>query len=226
MGYTGKWAEKLKAQALRQEGLSYSEIRKEIKVSKGTISHWCHDIVLTPQQLERLYKQRKSGQLKGSVIAAKNKQKARFKEVERLCKTGIKEVGTLDKRNEFIAGIALYIADGDKYDDHSLGFTNSDPRLIKFMNSWFLEFCQIPKEKFRGAIWIHDNLDEKKAKEFWSRLTGIPLKQFYKSYIVKNKRHSKKVRKNKHAYGVFSLRIADTKTKRKLMGWMKGVFGT
>lgn len=82
--------------------------------------------------------------------------------------------------------------------------------------------CQIPKEKFRGAIWIHDNLDEKKAKGFWSRLTGIPLKQF----VVKNNIGSKKVRKKKHPYGIFSLRVSDTKIKRKLMGWMEGVFGT
>lgn len=82
MGYVGKFAEKLKAQTLRRKGLSYKEIRKEIKVSKGTISHWCRDIVLTPQQLKRLYKRKELGQLKGSVIAAKNKQKARFEEVD------------------------------------------------------------------------------------------------------------------------------------------------
>lgn len=225
MGYAGKLAEKLRAQELRRKGLSYKEIRKEIRVSKSTLSHWCRDIVLTPKQLERLYKRKEFGQLKGSVIAAKNKQRARFKEVEKLRKAGVKEVGKLSKRDKFIAGIALYVADGDKYDDCSFGFSNSDPRLIKFMGLWFKEFCEIPGEKFRGSLWIHDDLNEEEAKKYWSKLIEMPLSQFRKSYIVKSKTRSKKIRKKKHPYGVFSLRFSGTRAKRKLFGWIEGIFG-
>jgi len=46
---------KLKEEALilRKKGLSYSEIKKRILVSKSTLSSWLHDIKLTPKQQER-----------------------------------------------------------------------------------------------------------------------------------------------------------------------------
>ena len=63
------------------------------------------------------------------------------------------------------------------------------------MISWFKEFGNVPADKFHAAIWIHENKNETKAKAFWSNITGIPQKNFYKSYITENKTKSKKIRK-------------------------------
>lgn len=225
MGYAGKWGEKLKAQELRRRGCSYSEILKEVTVSKSTISHWCRDIVLTPEQMERLYRRKGTNQRKGSVVSAKKKQEKRFREREILRLKGVSEIGRLDKKSRFVAGVALYAAEGDKSDDYRVGFSNSDPVIIRFMMGWLREYCKVPEDKFKGAIWIHDNLDEGRAKRFWSKLTGIPISQFHKSYIAENKVNSKKIRKNKHPYGVFTVRFGDTKLKRKLFGWIDGILG-
>ena len=89
---------------------------------------------------------------------------------------------------------------------------------------WFQTYCKIPENKFRGAIWIHEELNVKKAKEFWSNLTGIPKSQFYKTYITKIKSDSKKVRKNIHQYGVFAIRISNSQIHRKLIGWIYALF--
>lgn len=223
MGYSGKLREKLKAQALRRKGYSYNEILEHVSAAKSTLSSWCKDIELSPKQMERLHERSISGQKKGSVIAAKNKQLKRWAEEKRLRELGIKEVGQLVKKQRFVAGVALYAGDGDKYDDHIIGFTNSDPKLIRFMMCWFREFCKVPEEKFRGSLWIHENLDEAGAKEFWSSLTGIPTSRFTSSYIARNKVDSKKVRKKKHQHGVFSIRFYDTLLKRRLNGWMEGL---
>jgi len=118
----------------------------------------------------------------------------------------------------------LYLGDGYK-SDRNVGFSNSNPQIIKFIMKWFREFCQVPEEKFRGQIWIHDNLNEPKARKYWSKITGIPLSQFQKSYIAKNKTESKKIRKQLHKYGVFALRISSAKIQRKILGWMAGVLG-
>jgi len=40
---------------LRKEGLSYGEIKKEVNVSKSTLSLWLKTVPLTPEQRERLY---------------------------------------------------------------------------------------------------------------------------------------------------------------------------
>ncbi len=116
----------------------------------------------------------------------------------------------------------MYAGEGDKGDGHG-GFANSDHKLIKFMMSWFKEFCEIPQSRFRGAIWIHEGLDADRAKKYWSELTGIPQNQFFKTYIAENKIDSKKVRKNVHQYGVFAIKFSVSDKQRRIMGWISAL---
>lgn len=223
MGYFGKLEEKLKVQNLRRRGLSYGEILKSVSVSKDTISRWCCDIELTEKQKIRLMNNKEFGQKKGSIIAAENKKKERIERTKIIFKVAKKELGKLNRRDKFITGIALYAGEGDKAGE-GVGFANSDPLLITFMMKWFREFLSVPPEKFRGAIWLHEGLGEQKAKEYWSGLTGIPENQFHKTYIAKNKVDSKKIRKNIHQYGVFSIRFSDVNKLRKILGWNLALF--
>ncbi len=224
MGYFGRIEDKCKAQNLRRQGLSYREILLQINVSKDTISRWCRDIILSEFQKKRLLKNKSFGQRTGSQVAADNKRQARILRTKTIFKEAKEELGNLNKRDRFITGISLYAGEGTKGDGRA-AFANSDPRIIKFMINWFKEFCKIPISKIKGAIWLHDNLDEEKAKEFWSTVTGIPLEQFYKTYISKNKLDSKKVRKNIHPYGVFTIRFSHTDKQRKIMGWISALLG-
>jgi hypothetical protein len=221
MGYGGKLLLKQKAQELRKKGLSIKAIEKKLNVSRSSVSLWVRNIKLTKEQLEKLYLNKKTGGLKGSIIAAMNKIKKREKLTKKLIEEGKKEVGKLSKRDRFILGIALYFAEGTKA-DKNVSFCNSDPKAIKFMVNWFTEFCQVPLEKFRCNIYLHDNLDEEKAKKYWSFLTKIPLSQFRKNYIVKSKK--KRFRKTVNPYGVFRITISDVNLHRKIMGWISGVF--
>ena len=223
MGYSGKLEEKLLVQKLRKEGLSYKEIMQHVSVVKDTVSRWCRDIPLTEQQIQRLIKNKELGLRKGSLIAAENKRRKRVETTEKITQEALREIGKLTERDKFITGISLYAAEGNKADNNS-GFSNSDPKLIKFMTNWFLEFAKVPKSKLRGAIWLHEGLNENNAKNFWSKLTGIPINQFHKTYIAKNKIDSKKIRKNIHNFGVFSIRFSDIAIHRKIMGWIAGVF--
>lgn len=224
MGYVGKLEEKLRAQELRREGLSYGAIIRQIHVSKDTISRWCRDIELTKEQKLKLIENKMFGQRKGSIIAADNKRRVRLIRTKAIFKDAKKELGRLSKRDRFIAGIALYSGEGFK-NDGSGGFANSDPILIKFMTKWFREFCHLPMQKLRGAIWIHQGLDAIVAKQFWSKLTGIPKEQFHKTYIAENKINSRKIRKNIHQYGVFAIRFSDSDKQRRIIGWISTLVG-
>ncbi len=220
MGYAGKLDLKLKAQFLRKKGLSVKEIQKKLRVSRSSVSLWVRDIQLNKKQLERLYLNKKTGALRGSIIGAKKKQREREDLTRKLITEGRKEVGNISTRDRFIAGIVMYFAEGDKKDGH-IGFCNTDPNAIRFMVDWIRKFCNLPKEKLRGALYIHDDLDEKKAKKYWSELTGIPLTQFTKSYIAKN--NLNRLRKKKHIYGVFRVSTSSVVLHRKLMGWINRV---
>ena len=90
------------------------------------------------------------------------------------------------------------------------------------MMDWLREYCSVPEKKFRGSLYLHDNLDEGQAKDFWSKLTRIPLDQFTKTYIVKNK--EMRFRRTKHEFGIFRIVISDVCLNRKIMGWISGIF--
>ena len=224
MGYAGKLEEKRLALKLRRKGLSYSEIQKKVSVSKDTLSRWCRDVILTLSQMEGLRKKRLKGAEKGRIIGAKRQQRDRIIRTRKLLEKGKKEVGRLSKRERLIAGIALYLGDGYK-GDKDVGFSNSNPKIIRFMMQWFRDFCRVPEEKYRGQIWIHENLNEPRARRYWSNLTKIPLSQFQKSYIAKNKAKSRKIRKKIHQHGVFAIRVSSAEIQRRILGWMAGVLG-
>lgn len=222
MGYYGRLKLKLKAQEMRKQGSSYSEIENKLCIPKSTVSDWCKDIILTSLQQEALYKSKRSGALRGSIIAANNKKKVREELTRKLFFQGKKEVGRLSKRERFIAGVAFYASEGTKT-DKGCAFANSNPNIVLFMVRWFIEFCDVSLNKFRAAIWLHHGLDELRAKVFWSKITKIPINQFYKTYKVGVKDSSNKIRKNLHEYGVFTFYVSDVVIARRIMGWIGGV---
>jgi hypothetical protein len=138
-----------------------------------------------------------------------------------MMESGEKEVGYIFNRDKFIAGVAMYFAEGTK-NSGNVSFSNTDPRSIKFMVNWFCKICMVPKAKIRCDLYIHNDLDEALAKRYWSNLIGIPLEQFRKSYIVKN--NTSRLRKTKHIYGVFRITVSDANLNRKIMGWISGLF--
>jgi hypothetical protein len=217
----GKLDLKNKARELRKSGRSIKEIKRNLNVSLSSVSLWVRDIKLSKKQLNNLYLNRRTGNLKGSIIAAQNKIRKRELITQKLKKEGFEEIGKLKDRERFLVGVSIYAGEGGKT-DRDISFVNSDPKLIKFMISWFIDFCSVSPEKLRGSLYIHDDLNEIKAKEFWSKLTKIPLNQFTKSYIAKN--NKKRLRKKKHENGIFRIQVSNANLHRKIMGWVDGIF--
>lgn len=220
MGYRGKVALQLKARELRQKGYSVKQIEKELGVSRSSVSIWCRDVKLSEAQLKKLYTSKLKGGLKGSYIASQNKQNRRKSEIKKLRREGIKQIGVVGDRDLFIAGIALYAAEGEKRDG-TVGLSNSDHRIIKLFLRWIRSYCDISEERLRASLYLHDNLNEEAAKEYWSKATKIPKEQFCKTYFVKNKEDN--FRKTKHEFGVFRVRISDVNLHRRIMGLIDGL---
>jgi transposase len=222
MGYYGKLEEKEKVIKLRQDGHSYNEIKKQVSVSKDTISRWCREIKLTKKQLLHLQKLQKNGLRSGSQKGADANKQKRINNEKILLKIGKKEIGKLTKREKFLIGVALYIGEGTK-NGSTVDFTNSNPKIIQFMVNWLIRFCNIPKLKIKANLWLHDNNNEQNAKKYWSQITGLPLENFGSTYIAKNKANSKKIRKNIYPFGIIKIRHSNVQILRKIHGWMEGI---
>lgn len=123
--------EKNRTIELRLQGRSINEISKKLSIPKSTVGVWCRDIQLSSEQIERLVKRQKSGSYKGRMKFLERLRRQRIEEVKKLRKEGLKEFGKLNRRDLFVAGIAMYWSEGYTYSGgDQVGFTNSDPRMI------------------------------------------------------------------------------------------------
>ena len=116
-----------KVRLLRMQGRSYKEIKDALNVSKGNISLWCSDIVLTQKQQERLRQNR----LKAPHLGGKANHDKREKQIHAVKTAAEEEIKALTLDSFKIGGALLYWAEGAKTGSASL--SNSDPRLIEFM---------------------------------------------------------------------------------------------
>lgn len=209
------WEKKELVKNLRNQGLSYKEIREKIPftIAKSTISQWCKDIELTDEQKERLG-------AKYDIFhrGAKANQIKRAEEIKLIRKLAKSEISPLNKNEFKLAGLMLYWAEGAK--SRYIDITNSDPSLIKFMTDWLRIICRVPEEKFRASLHLHSGQNEKQIKAYWSKITGISISQFGKSYI---KKEGSGYRKNILYNGTIKIRVCDSNLLHRVLGWIDGI---
>jgi len=221
--------EKNKALRLRKRGKSINEIAAKLNIAKSTVSSWCRNIQLGPEQIERLAKRQESGSYKGRMKFLERIRKERIKEVALLRKQGIKEIGKLNKRDLFIGGVAMYWSEGYTYSGgEQVGFTNSDPKMILLMLRWLKEICKVSDDNISLQVKINKIHKDriKEVENYWSNLTKIPVGQFNKTVLIKSK--TKKIYPNSNAhYGTLRVTVRQgTRLRRKIAGWIEGLTKT
>lgn len=202
-----KSKEKNQALELRQKGKSIKDIAKRLKISKSTVSLWCRDIKLTPEQAQKLYEKMVKSGYKGRMKGARIQYERRLKKIEEWKKKGIEQIGKLSNRDLLITGIALYWGEGAKK-KRGVSFSNSDPKLIKFMIKIFRKVWKIDKDRFTAYIGINKIHKDrvKEVENYWSKITKIPREQFTKTTLIKAK--NKKNYKNFPVhYGTLTVKI-------------------
>lgn len=204
---------------LREGGCSIAEIAQKLHVAKSSVSLWVRDVTLSQIQTDEL-----SGRPHTRAAVEKRRSVRLRNELqhrEHIVDSAASEVAVLSNDQLFVLGIGLYWAEGAKTRRSIVQFTNSDARLIEVMMVFFKTFCDIPKAKYRGHIHIHEHLDAGRAREHWSRVSGIPKEQFFKT-TVQHKR-AEKIGKDSLPLGTFSIYICDTRLHLRILGWMRGL---
>lgn len=207
---------KRKVRILRKQGLSYNEILQKVPVAKSSISLWCGDIKLTTEQRTRLEDKRREAVLNQGPMAIVKKRKKEIRKIKRMAKTEMRELTAYQSK---IAGAMIYWTEGSK--NNGAIISNSDPELIKFMVDWFEKICKIPPERLKARLNIHRNQNDIRIKRYWSRITGIPLMNFGKSYI---KPEGTGHRKNILHNGVIRVGINNENLRHRIMGWIEKLY--
>lgn len=201
---------------LRKKGRSYKEILTKVPVSKSSLSLWLRDIPLTQAHKTRLHA-KTIAVLKMGHTAMKAK---RTKEIEQIKQAATQEI---PKQIGLIAykllGAGLYWAEGAKTVHFAV--TNSDPLLIQFMVRWIQDILGIPPKSLQAHLNIYPQQNENKIKQFWSQKTGIPLRNFGKSFV---KPMSTGYKKNILYNGTIRIRVPrGTDYRHRIFGWIKKV---
>ncbi len=176
-----KRLDKEKALELRSLGWSYSQIKKEIGVSKGALSDWLCDFPLTRERIKEL---RDNSQIR---IEKSRQTKAlkRKDKLESIYSKANNDIGSMSDREIRLCGLFLYWAEGTKAARGVVTLSNTDPGMLKF----FLRFL-IAKGVLKSRIYIrlqlYKDMEERKEMEFWSAELGIQESNFKKSYIKKS----------------------------------------
>lgn len=207
---------KPKAYEMRRSGKAINEICRTLGISKSTASLWCRQIVLTPVQKKRLEEQRTAGGLIGRQKGAEANRQKKITAKNEAMKWAQKIMSNLSKRDDLIAGVALYWAEGSKADStNGFLFVNSDPSMIAFVSYWLEDIMGIPKAEFAPQISINeihkDRIQE--VLSFWSRLLDLPRTSFSKPFFAKTKQKKTYENHSVH-YGVMRLRIRRGSTLR------------
>lgn len=212
-----KLIDRHRATRLRKMGRSYNEILKKIRVSKSTLSIWLRDIELTDIQKAVLLK----GRQRSRYAGAKARQQERIVRSRKIIEESIKEVDNFYEKPLFLSGLMLYWAEGDKSDStEHVKFSNSDPALVQLMMRWFRETCKVSEGRFRITIHMHQLHCRPEIERYWSTITNIPLRQFYKTQI---KPTSLRQRRNKLYDGTCAVIVNNKDLFRKIKGWRLGI---
>lgn len=207
-----------KARTLRSEGKTYSEIMSilGIRLPKSTISDWCSNVPLPSWYTEKILKINNKNFNKAQKMAwASNKIKR-----ERLLKNLLDNIEHLKHRikdRDILKMLLamLYLGEGSKWKYHSgLMLGSSDPEIINLYIK-LLNICyDISTEKLHCRVSYRADQNIKRLEKYWSKITSIPLKNFYKT--IPDPRTVGKPTKNKDYKGVCVITCAGTHIQLEL----------
>lgn len=211
-----RWEKKELGQDLRRLGLSYGEIGAVLPVKKGTLSGWCRNLPLTTEELDRLA----WGDEGRRISRARTRRSRRLEEINAIRNAASLEAESLISNHFWMAGTIAYWAEGAK-GSNRLVFANSDPEMVVLFIRWAKAFLSLTNERFTIALHLHEGQNEDERKQYWSTMTGIPLRQFRKTFI---KPEGTGHRKNVLYNGTASLRVLrSADLLHQTLGWIEGV---
>ena len=244
MGYLVQYRKnnlKNSALEMRKRGLSYSEIKNLISISKGTLSRWFKGVQLTEVQKKKLDDRRWSAAARGSKTRKLKTREA----IEKIKLSSAKDVKKISPRELWLMGIVLYWRErflhGEERDTkQGVNFSSSNPNLIKLFLKWLRDVGGLKSDEIQFAIFIGKSKKDSihKAVGYWSRITQFSKDSFSRFYLQadnrkfspgsenlkngQNRKTRKPVKRVKHGFLQIKVR-ASSMLARQISGWINGI---
>lgn len=204
------------ARELRANGLTLSEIAKQLNVAKSSVSMWCRNIELSQDQIENINQRAKykiyENQLKG---AQKRKKEAEAKRLEyqKEGKNKAKEQSPLH-----IAGCMLYWGEGSK-SRCTCSLTNTDINLLRLFIMFLNKELGVKKDSLIVTVncFTNNGLSLEEIEKYWLDNLDLPHSCLRKSRVNLPSKVSQ-FKKNKHKYGTCRISYHSTKVVQHIYG--------
>ncbi|MFC1710458.1 hypothetical protein ACFL0F_02260 [Patescibacteria group bacterium] len=217
---------KVKAIMLREEGLSYSEIRNKVPVSKSSLSLWLRDVQLTSTQKGRLKDKIRAVQPYG----AKAQKRIRIERSKKIIEKAKQDIGKINKKQLFHLGIVLYWAEGSKQRENNpsqrVAFANSDPRMISLFLKWLRDCLDVAVGDISLDLYLHSNNLSRETEiiKYWANKTKLPKNKFSRIYYKRDTKNKYRKNRGKDYYGLLRVSVRkSTDLNREIEGWTLGI---
>lgn len=206
-----KTEKKNEAIRLRKNGISLQKIANELNVSKGSVSLWVRDVVLTDEQINQL------GFRNCSLI--RDARSAKCKEI-RLKNQDIGRQKILNNNKDFSFGCALFWGEGDK-SRNVVSFCNTDLSMMKFFVGFLKKYFDLKNEDFSLRIncYLNNGLTLDEIQNYWINNLELKGSSIIKATIKSD--YYQQPNNIKHIYGVCKINVCRTDVCQQLFGAIK-----
>lgn len=219
---------KEKARKMREKGVSLGDIARDLGITKSTASFWCKDMILTESAIRKIHTQGKMKSIKGLLRYSESKRKERIERNILQREEGEKKIGNLSERDILMIGLGLYWGEGYKYENGELGFTNSNPYMIRFYFKW-LKLWNIEKDSLIFRLTVNEffRKEENNIKNFWINFLDVKKEQFSKTTFIKTNLKKGSLKNMENYKGILRVKVRKgTALRNKILGAIEHISNT
>ena len=126
---------------------------------------------------------------------------------------------TLEEEHLKAMALGLYLTEGNTKNKNSIRFSNSDPALVKIFVKFLKVICGVNADKIKLSLIVYPDASQKKLKDYWAEFLGLPVKQFTKTTVLKNR--SNHTRKKHSEFGTITVYVHNTKLLDTIKEWAR-----
>lgn len=207
---------KNKAIELRKSGANYNLISKETGITKGMLSYWFSKEKWSIDVL----KKNKEINIKESRerILLMNKQRSiQLSEKYRLVeKEAVLEYQKFKNDPLFIAGLMLYLGEGDKSNvNSSTRISNIDYFVLNIFIKFTLKYCNKSISDIHFWVLCYPDLSIEICERWWMEKLSLKKENLYKTQVIQGKHKTKRL-----LYGVGNIILSGKALKIRILKWI------
>jgi predicted transcriptional regulator len=207
-----------RALALRKEGMSYGQIKKELDISKSTLSGWLKKYPLSKERISEL-RDNNDQRIERYRETMRKKREERIRDFYNQEEA---KIFPISKRDLYLAGLFLYWGEGSKNSEARLVISNTDPGVINFFAFWLENYWNVSKDKLKVQLHLYADMDVSTEINFWSAELDIPNSQFTKPYIKSSL--SKRINhRGGFGHGTCNLTLGDARLSERVKAGLQAV---